>query len=88
MRAILAQAAVYLCFAVFVGYGVYGLYLDLKAGTFRLGAPPRGDPWNAAYYRPEAAPWLARNRRWRRWLNWVWIGSIVLGNLLYYALRP
>ncbi|HEY7771059.1 hypothetical protein [Longimicrobium sp.] len=87
LRTFVAWASVYAAFAVFLGYSAYLLYLDLKVGEYvRTELPPKSERWNPEYYKPGAEPWLARYRLWDRWRIAVWLGCIVVGNLLYWLL--
>ena len=89
VRTFLAWASVWLAFATFVAFAVYGLYLDQKLAAFcNFEPPPKAERWNPAYYAPEAAPWLARDCRWHRWRDLVWLGSIGAGNALYFLFKP
>ena len=85
-----AWASVYLAFLVFVGYAFYGVYVDLKLQSFRRGneLPRNPDEWRVEHFKAGAEPWLVRLRRLRKRGNWIWIGSIVGGNLLYFLLMP
>ena len=86
-RVLAARFVVVAAVGIFVAHSLYGLYLARKlavlAGPRRRAGAARWDPAN---YPPEARPWLARDRRWRRSRTWVWLGSILGADVLYYVL--
>jgi hypothetical protein len=89
VRNFLAWACVWLAFIAFAGYAAYGFYLDQKLARFwTFEPPPKAQRWNPSYYAPGAERWLARDRRWHRWRNAVWLGAIAFGNGLYLLLKP
>lgn len=89
VRTVLAWAGVWLAFAVFAAHATYGVYLDLKLGRLAgYERVPRDERWNPERYFPGAEKWLERDRRWHRSRNWVWLGSILAGNVWYLLLKP
>jgi hypothetical protein len=87
-RVFAAWTAVAISMAAFFAHAIYGVYLDFKLNSFARERPPRRQRWNYEYYVPGAEEWLGRDRRWKRWSTAVWVGSIVVGNLLYVVIHP
>jgi len=90
LRTNAAWAAVYLTFTVLVVHSFYGNYLIIKIQrSLRHGASPLDpDSWTPEHLKPGKELFLIRFQRWRRSRRWVWIGCIVLGNALYFVLKP
>ena len=88
-RAVIAGAIPILALVAYAAFALYGFYLNEKLTTFRLGEPiAKEDRWNPALYPDEAERWLARDRTWHK-LQWaVWLGIIVVGNVLYFVIKP
>ena len=89
VRTFMAWASAWLAFGAFAAHAVYGFYLDQKLGGYcNFDPPPKAERWNPVYYPPEAARWLARDRKWHRWRNAVWLGAVVIGNVLFLLFKP
>lgn len=89
LRSTLANAIPFLSFAAFVGYGIYGFYLDLRVQRYLIRRPPPGtDALDASNFHPDAAPELAKLLRMRRIDTWVWLGCVVMANVLYFWISP
>jgi hypothetical protein len=73
----------------YLTYGILGIVYEQRLAQFREGPPPEKDSrWDPGRYAPGAEKWLARDRLWYRLRYPVWIGCIILGNVLYFALKP
>jgi hypothetical protein len=74
----------------YVAFGLYGFVVEQKLISFRgLGEPlSKESRWNAALYPPAAAKWIARDRIWHTLRIGVWLGLIVVGNALYFLIKP
>jgi hypothetical protein len=44
--------------------------------------------WNAALYPQGSEKWLSRDRAWHNLRIPVWLGIIVMANILYFLIRP
>jgi len=87
-RVFVAWAAVAISMAAFFAHTIYGVYLDIKLNSFARERRPRRERWNSEYYLPGAEEWLRRDRQWKRWSTAVWLGSVVVGNVLYVIIHP
>ena len=90
IRAAVASAIPILGLLAFLAFNLYGLYLGEKVGRFRVPGEfhSKDNRWNPELYPPEAAPWLTKDRRWARARVPVWLGIIVVSNLLYLLVKP
>jgi hypothetical protein len=75
-----------LTLGAYLAFGILGIRLEHRAARLRIEEPPPRDRWNSQYYRPEADALLRQNRRWERARVPVWLGLILLANLLYWIL--
>jgi len=87
-RVFAAWAAVAISMGAFFAHAIYGVYLDIKLRSFAPDRLPRRERWNSAYYVPDAEEWLRRDRRWAKWNSAVWIGTVIIGNVLYIVIHP
>jgi hypothetical protein len=88
-RAVVAGAIPILALVAYAAFALYGFYLNEKLITFRLGEPiSKEDRWNAALYPDDARKWIARDRTWHKLKAVVWLGLIVVGNGLYFLIKP
>lgn len=90
IRSAVASVIPILGLLAFAGFSLYGLYLGEKVARFRGPGEfhSKENRWNPELYPPEAAPWLAKDRRWERLRVPVWLGIIVVSNVLYLLVKP
>ena len=71
-------------------FGIYGMYLEAKIERLRgVGQEiSKENRWNAALYPEGSEKWLSRDRAWHRLRIPVWLGIIVVANILYFLIRP
>jgi hypothetical protein len=88
-RMSLAKATgIALVLLAYLAYGLLGLVYEQQLAQFHSGTlPERKSRWDLSQYAPGAERWLARDRLWHRLRYSVWIGGVVLMNVLYVALR-
>ncbi len=82
------SAAMGLVLLAYLAYGMLGIIYERRLAHFHGGTlPERKLRWDLSQYAPGAERWLARDRLWHRLRYPVWIGGVVLMNVLYFALK-
>ncbi|MDB4887867.1 MAG: hypothetical protein JWN79_3305 [Gemmatimonadetes bacterium] len=89
-RSALASAIPPLSVLWFLAFSIYGMYLEERLSRYRgVGQHiARENRWNPGLYPVEAAKWLARDQRWHQLRIPVWLGTLVVSNVLYFLVKP